>query len=362
MNVPFLDLKAGWDELRPGLAEALLRVGDSGWYIGGPEVEGFEREYAAYVGAKHCVGVANGLDALWLSLVALGVGPGDEVIVPSNTYVASWLAVTQIGAVVKPVEPDPATWNLDPQRVEDAIGPKTRAILPVHLYGLAADLPALREIADRRGLRLLDDAAQAHGASVGGKRIGSGADASAWSFYPSKNLGALGDAGAVTTDDDAVADAIRIRRNYGSRKKYHNEVAGVNSRLDPMQAACLRVKLAVLDAWNARRVVLARRYQSRLKLELPTVLPGSDPVWHILPVLHPDRDSLAARLKERGIETLIHYPVPPHLQPAYAHLGWGPGSFPIAERIHAMELSLPIGPQLSIEAVDHVIDVVNELA
>jgi dTDP-4-amino-4,6-dideoxygalactose transaminase len=358
VKVPFLDLRASWDELGPALSAAMLRVGASGWYIGGPEVEAFEAEFAAFVGARHCVGLGNGLDALWLGLQALGVGPGDEVIVPSNTYIATWLAVTRLGAMVRPVEPD-RTWNLDPNRVEEAIGPKTRCILPVHLYGQPADLGALREIADRRGVRLLDDAAQAHGARIGRARIGVGADLTAWSFYPSKNLGALGDAGAVTTDDAALADALRVRRNYGSRVKYHNEVEGTNSRLDPLQAAVLRVKLAALDGWNERRRTLAGRYLAGLSgVELPRVLPGTEPVWHVFAVLHPDRDRLAAHLREQEIETLIHYPVPPHLQPAYARLGWGVGAFPISERIHREELSLPMGPHLSIEQVDRVIEAV----
>ena len=364
MSVPFLRLQAGWDELAQPLAEALLRVGASGWYIGGPELDAFEHAFAEYTGARHCVGVANGLDALSLALLALGVGPGDEVIVPSNTYIATWLAVTHIGATVRPVEPCPTTWNLDPDRVEAAIGPRTKAILPVHLYGLAADLPALQAIAERHGLALLDDAAQAHGVRVGGRRVGAGTSASAWSFYPSKNLGALGDAGAVTTDDDRVADAVRVRRNYGSRVKYHNEVTGVNSRLDPIQAAALRVKLPVLDAWNDRRVAQAGRYLqgiADLDLETPTVLADTEPVWHLFPVLCADRDGLARALAARGVETLIHYPVAPHLQPAYAHLGWGPGTFPLAERIHAHELSLPIGPHLTLADIDAVVDALRAL-
>ncbi|MCA9489588.1 MAG: DegT/DnrJ/EryC1/StrS family aminotransferase [Myxococcales bacterium] len=364
MNVPFLDIRATWDELADPLGEALLRVGSSGWYIGGPEVEAFERAYAEYVGARHCIGVANGLDALTLSLAAMGVGPGDEVIVPSNTYIATWLAITAVGATIVPVEPDPSGWNLEPERVEAAITPRTRVVLPVHLYGLPVDLPALAEVCARHGVRLLDDAAQAHGAYVGGRRIGVGADATAWSFYPSKNLGALGDGGAVTTDDEQLADDLRMRRNYGSRVKYHNEILGVNSRLDPLQAAVLRVKLAKLDEWNARRVVLANHYLGGLEglpLELPVPVPDTRPVWHVFPVLVEDRAGVSAALRERGVETLIHYPVPPHLQPAYAHLGWGEGTFPVSERLHARELSLPIGPHLSLEQVDRVVDALRSV-
>jgi dTDP-4-amino-4,6-dideoxygalactose transaminase len=359
MKVPFLPLQATWAELAGPLEEAVLRVTRSGWYIGGPEVEAFERDYARYVGARHCVGVANGLDALYLSLLAMGIEPGDEVIVPTNTYIATWLAVTRVGGVVVPVEPDPHTWMLDPEQVEAALTPRTRFVLPVHLYGMAADLRALRAVCARRGVRLLDDAAQAHGTRIGEVRIGGGglSDATAWSFYPSKNLGALGDAGAVTTDDDELADRLRLLRNYGSRRKYHNELLGVNSRLDPLQAAALRVKLERLDAWNDRRREIAARYLAAFgsRVETPVALPGSEPVWHVFPILVSRRDEVAAALAERGVETLIHYPVAPHLQPAYRHLGLPAGSFPLAERIHAEELSLPMGPHLTPEEREHVV-------
>ena len=299
MKVPFLDLHAAYQELKPEIDAAIARVLDSGWYILGPEVEAFEAEYAAYCQAKHAIGVANGLDALHLALLAMGVGPGDEVIVPSNTYIATWLAVSQCGATPVPVEPLEATYNIDPARIEAAITPRTKVILPVHLYGQPADLDPILAIARKHGLRVLEDAAQAHGARYKGRRIGAHGDAVAWSFYPGKNLGALGDSGAVTTDDPEIADRIRVLRNYGSREKYVNEVKGFNSRLDPIQAAVLRVKLRVLDDWNARRSVIAQKYLEELaesRLVLPQVPEWTTPVWHLFVVRNPDRELLQAEL------------------------------------------------------------------
>ena len=360
--VPFLDLRAGYAELRAELDAAYRRVMDSGWYVGGAEVEAFEAEFAEFCGAEYAVGVGNGLDALHLTLRALGVGNGAEVVVPSNTYIATWLAVTYTGATPVPVEPDPATYNLDPDRVRAAVTPRTRAVMPVHLYGQPADLAPIQETARAHGLVVVADAAQAHGARYRGARVGGLADAAGFSFYPGKNLGAFGDAGAVTTDDAGLAERLRVLRNYGSHRKYHNEVIGYNSRLDPIQAAFLRVKLRHLDAWTARRVRLAARYLDRLsglpELTLPVVLDGADPVWHTFVVRHPRRDDLQAHLAARGIQTLIHYPVPPHRQPAYAHLGLEAGALPIAEAIHREVLSLPIGPHLSLDAVDRVVDAV----
>lgn len=360
--IPFLDLKAPHQELQSELDEVWARVRDSGWYILGPEVDAFEREYAAYCGAQHCVGVANGLDALHLALRALGVGTGDEVIVPSNTYIATWLAVSQCGAVPVPVEPDPATHNLDPERVEAAITPRTKVILPVHLYGQPADLDSILSIARRYGLRVLEDAAQAHGARYKGQRIGAHGDAVAWSFYPGKNLGALGDAGAVTTNDPELADRLRVLRNYGSRVKYVNEVQGWNSRLDPLQAAILRVKLAHLDEWNARRAEIAALYLRELAdcgVVLPQVPDWAQPVWHLFVVRHPRRDDFQQRLAQAGVQTLIHYPIPPHRQAAYAGLGIAPGTLPIAERLAAEVLSLPIGPHLSGAQAEQVVAAVK---
>ncbi|CAM5299111.1 DegT/DnrJ/EryC1/StrS family aminotransferase [Thauera mechernichensis] len=355
MKVPFLDLHAAYLELKPEIDAAIARVLDSGWYILGPEVDAFEAEYAAYCEAEHAIGVANGLDALHLALLAMGVGPGDEVIVPSNTYIATWLAVSQCGATPVPVEPVEATYNIDPARIEAAITPATRVILPVHLYGQPADLDPILAIARKHGLRVLEDAAQAHGARYKGRRIGAHGDAVAWSFYPGKNLGALGDGGAVTTNDPELADRIRVLRNYGSRVKYVNEVKGFNSRLDPIQAAVLRVKLRVLDEWNARRRGIAQRYLEGLAgsgLMLPQVPEWAEPVWHLFVVRHPERDALVKRLNEAGVGTLIHYPVPPHLQEAYSEMGFGVGAFPVAERMAGEVASLPIGAQMAAEGVE----------
>ncbi|MFN4160366.1 MAG: DegT/DnrJ/EryC1/StrS family aminotransferase [Stenotrophomonas sp.] len=349
--IPFLDLKAPHQELQGELDAVWARVRDSGWYILGPEVDAFEAEFAAYCGARHGVGVANGLDALHLVLRAMDVGPGDEVIVPSNTYIATWLAVSQCGAIPVPVEPDPATHNIDPQRIEAAITPRTKVILPVHLYGQPADLDPILAIARRHGLRVLEDAAQAHGARYKGQRIGAHGDAVAWSFYPGKNLGALGDGGAITTNDDALADRLRVLRNYGSRVKYVNEVQGWNSRLDPLQAAVLRVKLAHLDAWNARRAEVAALYLREFAdcgVVLPQVQDWAQPVWHLFVIRHPQRDTLQQRLAQAGIGTLIHYPIPPHRQQAYAGQAWPAQAFPIANQLADEVLSLPMGPHLSV--------------
>jgi dTDP-4-amino-4,6-dideoxygalactose transaminase len=349
VSIPFLDLKAQQMELRAELDEAFRRVLESGVYILGSEVEAFEAEYAEFCEARHCVGVANGLDALHLALRALGVGPGDEVIVPSNTYIATWLAVSQCGATPVPVEPDEASFNIDPALIEAAISERTKVILPVHLYGQAADLDPILAIASRHGLKVVEDAAQAHGARYKGRRLGAHGDAVAWSFYPGKNLGALGDGGAVTTDDPAIADRLRVLRNYGSRVKYVNETKGTNSRLDPLQAAFLRAKLKRLDHWNQSRRVVAARYLhelAKLGLVLPAVEPFAEPVWHLFVVRSARRDQLQRLLSDSGVGTVIHYPIPPHLQAAYAELNYGPGSFAIAERIHDSVLSLPMGPHL----------------
>lgn len=364
MNIPFLDLGAAYRELQAEIDAAVARSLASGYYIGGPEVEAFEDEFAAYCGTAHAVGVANGLDALHLALRAMDVGPGDEVIVPSNTYIATWLAVSQCGATPVPVEPDERTFNIDPARIEAAITPRTKVILPVHLYGQPADMDAILAIARKHGLRVLEDGAQAHGARYKGLRLGAHGDAVAWSFYPGKNLGAMGDGGAVTTNDAHLADRIRVLRNYGSRVKYVNEVQGYNSRLDPLQAAILRVKLANLDAWNARRSVIAARYQLGLAdcgLTLPHVPDWAEPAWHLYVVQHPQRDALQKALADVGVGTLIHYPIPPHLQQAYAPAGWGLGSFPLAERMADQVLSLPMGPHTNLEQANQVIAACREV-
>jgi dTDP-4-amino-4,6-dideoxygalactose transaminase len=358
MNVPFLDLKAPYAELREEFDAAFRRVAESGWFILGSEVAAFESEFAAYCGARHCVGVANGLDALHLILRAMDVGAGDEVIVPSNTYIATWLAVSNVGATPVPVEPDERTYNLDPNRIEEAITPRTKAIMPVHLYGQTADMDTINEIASAYGIKVIEDAAQAHGARYKGRRAGTLADAAGFSFYPGKNLGAMGDGGAVTTDDDALAARLRVLRNYGSQVKYYNEVKGLNSRLDELQAAMLRAKLTRLDEWNERRKRVAADYLHALEgapdLVLPYVPPYADPVWHLFVVRHGERDELQQHLSRAGVGTLIHYPLPPHLQEAYAELGYAAGGFPVAEDMAREVLSLPMGPHLSAEEVSQV--------
>lgn len=364
-RVPFLDLKAAYQELKTEIDSAVLRSLDSGWYIGGSDVEAFEAAFAEYCGAKFCVGVGNGLDALHLVLRAFGIGPGDEVIVPSNTYIATWLAVSYAGAKPVPVEPEERTYNLNPELVEAAITPRTKAIIPVHLYGQPADLDPILSIAQRYNLRVLEDAAQAHGARYKGQRIGAHGDAVAWSFYPGKNLGAMGDAGAVTTNNPEVAEIVRMLRNYGSKVKYVNEITGYNSRLDPLQAAALGVKLVHLDEWNARRQKIAAFYLRELAdtgLMLPYVPDWAEAVWHLFVIRSPERDRLQRHLEVRGISTLIHYPIPPHLQRAYVEMQLPEGSLPLSEAIHREVLSLPIGPHLSMEQAGRVVEAVQSFA
>jgi dTDP-4-amino-4,6-dideoxygalactose transaminase len=366
MSVPFLDLEAATRELGDELEQAVTRVVRSGRYVGGDEVTAFEQRYADYCGAAHCIGVGNGLDALQLVLRAMEIGERDEVIVSSNGFIATWLAVSLAGATPVPVEPDPATHNLDPARVEAAITPRTRAILPTHLYGQPADLDPLLELARKHSLRLIEDAAQAHGARYKGQRVGAHGDAVAWSFYPSKNLGALGDAGAVTTNDPEIARRVRELGNYGSAVRYVNAVKGANSRLDPIQAAALSVKLDHLDSWNARRSAIAARYRDGLAgcpgITMPAVPNWAEPVWHLFVILAEQRDALAAHLATRGIETLVHYPIPPHRQRAYSEMGLGEGSLPIAEGHADRLLSLPIGPHLAAADAELVIDAVRGFA
>ena len=350
MNIPFLDLKAPHDELRNELRQAFERVLDSGWYILGNEVTQFEREFGEYCQAEYCIGTGNGLDALHIILRAYGIGAGDEVIVPANTYIATWLAASYAGATPIPVEPDERTYNIDPALIEKAISPRTKAIIAVHLYGQPADMDAINAIAKKYHLKVIEDAAQAHGARYKGKRVGTLGDAAGFSFYPGKNLGALGDGGAVTTNDPALADKVRMLCNYGSRKKYHNDVKGFNSRLDELQAAFLREKLKKLDEWNGRRTKIAGEYLNELEnssLVLPHITAWSEPVWHLFVVRNTQRDELQERLSESGIGTMVHYPIPPHLQGAYAELGYRAGDFPITEEIHREALSLPMGPHLT---------------
>lgn len=363
MTVPFLDLGAAYRELRQDIDDAVARVLSSGWYLLGRENEAFEAEFAEYCGARHCVSLGSGLDAIVLTLRALDVGPGDEVIVPSHTFIATWLAVVASGATPVPVEPDPATFLVDAGALEAAVTQRTRAIVPVHLYGHPVDLDAVDAVAARHGLAVVEDAAQAHGAYYRGARVGS-RYAAAFSFYPGKNLGAQGDGGAVVTSDAALAAKLRLLRNYGSTVKYHHEVKGTNSRLDELQAAMLRVKLAHLDDWNARRAAVAGRYRSELAglpgLALPAVHDWAEPVWHLFVVRAAERDRLQEHLTGAGVGTLIHYPVAPHRSPAFAELGLRAGSLPVAERLAGEVLSLPMGPHLTTAQVDHVIAAVRE--
>lgn len=349
MRIPFLSLAAAVAELRGEIDLAVSNVLDGGQYILGPEVESFEQEFAQYCEAENCIGVANGMDALFLVLRAWGVGQGDEVIVPSHTYIATWLAVSHCGATPVPVEVMEDTYNIDPEKIISAISPRTKAIIAVHLYGQPADLNPIIKTAKDCGLKILEDAAQAHGARYYGTRIGGIGDATAWSFYPGKNLGALGDGGAITTNDEELAHQLKALRNYGSTSKYINEIQGYNSRLDPLQAAILRVKLRNLDSWNERRKRIASVYSNQLVgcgVNLPNVPIWADPVWHLYVIRHPRRDELQRFLSDQGIGTLIHYPIPPHLQVAYTKSATSFNPQPLAEGIASEILSLPIGPQI----------------
>jgi dTDP-4-amino-4,6-dideoxygalactose transaminase len=363
-TIPFLDVRSSFLELKTELGLAYQRVMESGRYILGEEVEAFENEFASYCKTRFCVGVGNGLEALHLILRAYDIGQGDEVIVPSNTYIATWLAITYAGATPIPVEPDIQTYNLDPNLVLNALTKKTKAILAVHLYGQAAEMSTLTEIAKNNGIKLIEDSAQAHGATFRNKKTGGLGDSAGWSFYPGKNLGAFGDAGAITSNDTHLAEKIRILRNYGSQIKYYNEIKGFNSRLDEMQAAFLRVKLRHLDEWNKRRQRLAFIYCNRLakipELIIPYVPTWATPIWHIYPIRCKKRDALQQHLKSNGIDTLIHYPVPPHLSQAYSEMGKQEGSFPLAEKIASTELSLPIGPHMSPDDVGYVAGVIED--
>ncbi len=359
MRTPFLDLRPAYDELRDELDAAYRRVMESGRFVLEREVEGFEHEFASYCGAQHGIGVGNGLDALHLILRACGIHEGDEVIVPATTFIATWLAVSYSGATPVPVDCQPHTQNLDPSRLSEAVGPRTRAIIAVHLFGQPADMDPIFEVGRRHGLRIIEDAAQAHGARYRGRRAGSLGDAAAFSLYPAKNLGALGDAGAVVTDDGYLAERVRMLRNYGSKEKYSHEQQGFNSRLDALQAAFLRVKLKHLDAWNDRRRAVAHRYLTDLAgisgLELPHVPEWSEPAWHLFVIRYARRDELQRWLDAEGVETLLHYPVPPHLSGAYVDRGWKDGAFPVAEVSSRTSLSLPIGPHLTDAHAHHVV-------
>lgn len=358
MKVPFLSFAPQNEIIRTDVMAAIAAVFDSQWYVLGNAVKQFEAEYAAFTQVQHCIGVANGLDALHLALLALGVGEGDEVIVPSNTYIATWLAVSYVGATIVPVEPNPATYNLDPSLLEAAITPRTRVIMPVHLYGQACEMQKIMAVAVRHNLYVIEDNAQAQGAAYAGKFTGSFGQINATSFYPGKNLGALGDGGGITTDDASLAHKVQVMRNYGSQKKYYNEVIGQNSRLDELQAAVLSVKLCALPTWTQQRQKIAELYQQYLGsvpgLVLPVVAAEATHVYHLYVVRTPERDALQRHLEEQGIGTLIHYPVPPHLQEAYQHLGFQAGQFPIAEELANTVLSLPMWPGMCEEEVKYV--------
>jgi len=361
--ISLLELLPTYQELGSEIDEAIKSVLASGWYIGGPPVEQFETEFAAYCEAPHCVGVANGLEALAISLRALGVGPGDEVIVPSNTYIATWLAVSMAGATPVPVEPDATTHCIDPERIPEAITASTRCIMPVHLYGHPCDMSAIADIAREHGLLIVEDAAQAHGASIEGRPIGTHGDAVAWSFYPTKNLGAFGDAGAVTTKNPELAEKIRLLRNYGSTIKNVNDVKGYNSRLDPIQAAILSVKLRHLEAWQERRRRIAQLYAEAFdglnSAVAPIAAPRAVHGWHLYVMQFDDRDRVHTALAERGVGTLVHYPIPPFLQDAYREFRDRAGEWPIAASLADRVLSIPMGPHLSLDDAARVAEAVR---
>ena len=363
--LPFLELRPATRELRAELDAAYSRVLDAGWYVMGRELEALETEFADYCGSRHAVGVGNGMDALTLSLLAAGIGPGDEVMVPAHTFVATWMAVSQTGASPVGVDVDPGTCNIDAADLRRRLTSNAKAVIAVHLYGQPADMTAVRAIAAERDLMVLEDAAQAHGAVWDGELVGTLGDAAGFSFYPGKNLGALGDGGAVTTDDDDRAARLRTLRNYGSARKYHHEAIGLNSRLDELQAAFLRVRLRHLDRWTETRRQLAARYLDRLAplaspetFTLPATLADADPVWHLFVVRCPQRESLQTHLADAGIGTQIHYPIPCHRAGAYA--GHAGESFPNSERLAETVLSLPLHPHLPAEAVDRVCDAVGQ--
>ena len=363
LTVPFLRLTDTYDECGEALDAAYRRVMASGHFILGPELEAFEQEFAAYCGARFCIGVGNGLEALELVLRAWDIGPGDEVIVPGHTFIATWLAVTKVGATPVGVDVD-EYFNLDPARVEAAITARTRAIIPVHLYGHPANLDPIVALAKTHRLQVLEDAAQAHGALYNERRVGALGDAAAFSFYPGKNLGAYGDGGAITTHDLALAERLRKLRNYGCEKKYHHEEMGTNSRLDELQSAFLRVRLASLDCWNEQRRARAAYYDKRLRdlpgLRLPQTAPWAVPVWHIYAVRVAERDRILDELGKRSIGAGIHYPVPPHRQEAYRDLSQ-PHPLPLSEQICAEQLSLPMGPHLRFDQIDLVIEALGSL-
>lgn len=366
MKVPFLDLHASYIELQNEIDSSVSRVLNSGRYIGGLEVESFEEEFSNYCDSKYTIGVANGLDALVLSLKSLDIGMGDEVIVPANTFIATWLAVSEVGAIPVPAEPNPLTYNIDVKEIQKAITPKTKAIIPVHLFGQPADLEPILLLAKQHNLFIIEDAAQAIGARYKEKKIGAHGDLVCWSFYPGKNLGAFGDAGAISTNNEALSKKIRSLSNYGSNKKYIHNFIGMNSRLDPIQAAILRVKLQFLDSWIDRRKNIASVYSSAFKdhldFKIPYVPDWAEPVWHLYVINSNHRNKIQNNLTENGIETIIHYPIPPHLQDAYCENLPPNISLPVTEHLAQNILSLPIGPHLLEEQYRYVIERLNKIS
>ncbi|MDE7434623.1 MAG: DegT/DnrJ/EryC1/StrS family aminotransferase [Lachnospiraceae bacterium] len=362
MKIPFVSFEVMHREISDEITEKFREVYERNWFIQGQELESFEQEFAAYCGVKYCVGVGNGLDALYLPLKAYGIGSGDEVIVPSNTFIATALAVSYTGAEPVFVEPTLESFNIDPERIEEKITDRTKAIMAVHLYGQPAPMQEIREIADRHGLKVIEDSAQAHGATYRGRRTGSLGDAAGFSFYPGKNLGALGDGGAVVTNDKELADKVRALGNYGSDYKYHHIYQGNNSRLDEVQAAFLRIKLRQLDRWNARRAEIAEQYRKGIhnpKVILPAVSEGNTHVYHIYALRCQERDALEQYLNERGIGTNKHYPIPMHLQGAYEALHIPEGTLPLAEEISATELSIPMYYGMTEEEIAYVVEAIN---
>ncbi len=363
MTIPFLDLKKINLRFRDDFHQALDQVLDSGWLVLGEQTNLFENEFSSFCGTKYAVGVANGLEALSLVLRAWNIGAGDEVIVPSNTYIATWLAVTHVGATPIPVEPRLNTYNINPELIEKAITPNTKAIIPVHLYGQIAEMDLINQIAQKHQLKVLEDGAQAQGASYKGKRMGNWGDAAGISLYPGKNLGALGDGGIITTNDQKLAEKLRSLRNYGSHQKYKNDLIGFNSRLDELQSAFLRIKLKYLDSDNIAREKIAQIYSkelANLNLQLPENIAGSTSAWHLYVIAHPQRDKISEYLKSKGIGSLIHYPIAPHLQEAYSQLNIDTGKLPISEKIHSSVLSLPISPIMTTDDALKVAETIKE--
>lgn len=363
MQIPYISFNCQNELIKEEILQSFENFFDSKWYVLGEQLKQFEREYATFNQVKHCIGVSNGLDALHLSLKALNIGADDEVIVPSNTYIATALAVSYVGARPVFVEPNIGTYNLDPKKIEVAITSKTKAVMPVHLYGQACEMDEIMSIANKHHLFVIEDNAQSQGASFNGKLTGSFGHVNGTSFYPGKNLGALGDAGAVTTDDEGIAKRIHRLRNYGSEKKYFNEEIGFNMRLDEAQAGFLSVKLRYLSQWTAQRQKIAQQYDTHLAgvgdLVLPSTAVGATHVHHVYLIRSAHRDPLQKHLAQNGVGSLIHYPVPPHLQKAYQHLGFGRGSFPVAEEIAATCLSLPLWPGMTGSHVEYVANTIR---